>query len=97
MAVLGELTYGVTIKKCDECEYKRGDSLRDDLLVTAGARAAYMDGNCIGLPSGTKGERELSLYIAKLVDYYISIGADKNFDEFIETALIEKYGYKKGE
>ena len=40
---IGSLYFGVDVKRCDQCEYKKDESLRENLLVTAGSRAAYMD------------------------------------------------------
>lgn len=75
-------------------------NIRDDLLVTMGARAAYMhDKDLIKLPSGVEGERELSAFVVTTVNKYIfSPGLfDMNFDEYIETALTEKYGVSEKE
>lgn len=95
MANISDLAIGVDFKRCDKCEYKRDASFRDNLLITAGARAAYMDGTYIGLPSGVEGEAELALYISRLVDSYMLLETEQNFDLYIETALLEKYGYKE--
>jgi hypothetical protein len=90
---------GVDVKKCSECAYKFQASIRDNLLVTAGARAAYMDdANVINLPSGTDGEDELALFLSKVVDQYINYKRffdEPNFDEFVEKSLQEKYGEDK--
>lgn len=70
-------------------------SLRDNLLVTAGARAAYMDSKgCIDLPGGVEGEDILADFIAEAVDRYIAnipygVGP---FDIYIETGLSRKFG-----
>lgn len=73
-------------------------SLRDNLLVTAGARAAYMDGmtETISLPGGIEGEDVLAEFIVDMVDQYlyanaIAIGVEP-FDIYIEKALINKFG-----
>lgn len=92
---IDKLTIGVDFKRCDKCEYKRDASFRDNLLVTAGARAAYMDGTYISLPSGVEGEAELTLYISRLVDSYMLLETEQNFDFYVETALIKKYGHKE--
>lgn len=85
---------GVEFHRCDECEYKRDASLRDDLLVTAGARAAYMhDKDVIDIPDGVEGEAELARFITNRVYYYLAID-ERNFDNYIESALISKYGGK---
>ena len=41
---IGSVQFGVDVKRCDQCEYKNENPIRDNLLVTAGARAAYMQG-----------------------------------------------------
>lgn len=91
-----DLELGISFKKCSECEYKRDTSLRDDLLVTAGSRLAYMD--CKGLvdiPEGVEGEHQIAKFIAASVDYYLHSLEDYIFDEFIEDVLLSKY--RKGE
>lgn len=45
MSKIGDLTVGISVKRCEECEYKNRD-IRDNLLVTAGVRAADMDHDC---------------------------------------------------
>lgn len=75
-------------------------SIRDNLLVTMGTRAAYMD--CLGtitLPSGVGGETQLAEFVSKTVDQYIeeSLDVEWSFDEYIETALEKKYGVKEDE
>lgn len=75
-------------------------SLRDNLLVTAGARAAYMDSkDCIDLPGGVEGEDILAGFIVDMVDQYmyadaICIGVEP-FDVYIEKALLAKFGGAK--
>lgn len=67
--------------------------LRDDLLVTAGSRVAYMDvSNTIVLPEGTDGEREISLVVSKAVDNYIDNNVDESYDIFIEDVINKEYG-----
>ena len=69
------------------------NSRRDDLMVTMGARAAYME--CIGnitLPKGVDGEYELSVFVAEKVDHYIDNEIDEAFDIYIEEALEKEYG-----
>ena len=88
---IGSIQYGLVINRCDECEYKNG-GYRDDLLVIAGARAAYMDSKgIINIPEGLVGEAEYSSYVKKIVDAYYYI-EDTIFDEYIEEALMKKYG-----
>lgn len=70
-------------------------SLRDNLLVTAGARAAYMDSKgCIDLPGSVEGEDILAEFIVDMVDCYIDGGFDEPFDIYIEESLIIKFGGK---
>lgn len=69
-------------------------SIRDNLLVTMGSRAAYMDASKdIELPSGSRGEDILANFCAKKVDEYIARSKEEDliFDEFIETALSERF------
>lgn len=71
-------------------------TLRDDLLVTAGARAAHMEWlGSIDLPSGSRGETELADFIVEVCDRYINKESYIPFDEYIEKALMEKYGDKE--
>ena len=73
----------------------KDNKFRANLLVTAGARAAYMDcSRSIDLPGGIEGEDELAEFVEKTVDQFIATDDDTNFDIFIETALIKKYGKK---
>lgn len=70
--------------------------LRNNLLVTMGARAAYME--CLGLielPRGVDGEKELSDFITNKVDIYMAerlVTYDMNFDQYMEESLLNKYG-----
>lgn len=73
---------------------------RDEMLVTMGARAAYMESRGdIKLPSGVQGEHELASYVSRKVGEYMNLRdsrlVDITFDEFIETALINAYGHKE--
>ena len=89
---IGNLYFGVDIKRCDQCEYKNVPEIRNNLLVTAGARAAYM--NCsdkIHIPEGIEEEFKLSEFLTKVVDDYLRLDCG-NFDLYLETKLIEKYG-----
>ena len=68
-------------------------STRDNLLVTMGARAAYMEcKGLIELPSGVNGEYKVAEFVASKVDDYIDNGIDESFDCYVEDALMEKYG-----
>ena len=73
--------------------------LRDNLLVTMGARAAYMhDRGDIELPSGVEGEKTIAEFVARAVSTYITygnIGLSVNFDEFAEGILKKQYGVEK--
>ena len=89
---IDNLYFGVDIKRCDQCEHKNVPEIRDNLLVTAGARAAYM--NCsdkIHIPEGIEEEFKLSKFLTKVVDDYLRFEWE-NFDLYLETKLIEKYG-----
>lgn len=67
-------------------------SLRDNLLVTIGSRAAYMDSaGHIELPDSAYEEDELALFAAKLADDYIKDHPDESFDKFIEAALGQRF------
>ena len=88
---IGSLQLGVDVKRCDQCEYKNNE-LRDNLLVTAGCRAVHMDmRGAIDIPQGVDAEADSSYIIAKLVDRYL-LQNDVNFDLFIESGLMQKYG-----
>lgn len=67
-------------------------SIRDNLLITAGSRAAYMDAfHVIDLPYGVDGEDEIADFVTKLVDEYLMKNDDQPFDIFIEKALMKRY------
>lgn len=69
--------------------------IRDNLLVTAGARAAYMDMNDeICLPRGVEGEDKLTKFVVDAVKTYRKLPDDVPFDEFIEKELIHEFGKK---
>jgi hypothetical protein len=94
---IASVQYGMEIKRCDKCEYKCENPIRDDLLVTAGARAAYMHSmDYIDIPSGTEGESELAKFISRRVVWYLCNGYGLNFDEFIEQDLLAQYGGQNG-
>ena len=89
---VGNLYFGIDIKRCDQCKYKNIPEIRDNLLITAGARAAYM--NCsdkIDIPEGIEEEFKLAEFLTKVVDEYIRLD-EVNFDLYLEAKLIEKYG-----
>lgn len=67
-------------------------NIRDNLLVTAGTRAAYMDAfNVIDLPSGVDGEDEIASEITNAVDKYLEQDVDESFDIYIEEFLIGRF------
>jgi hypothetical protein len=69
--------------------------IRDNMLVTAGVRAGYMDiSEEINLPSGVSGENRVATYIASIVDNYIKSKNDMPFDDYIETLLTCTFGGK---
>lgn len=66
---------------------------RDNLLVTAGARAAYMHMlGAIDFNNDLEGEDELSEFVSKTIDAYLADSSDENFDSYIETKLLERFG-----
>lgn len=92
---IGELHYGVTVKRCDECE--KNDYVRDKLIAVAGARAAYMDDmGKIDIPGDLMGEDRMARCVIGIVDNYLNYSPDANFDSYIET-LIEREFPLKGE
>ena len=76
--------------RSNDPEYQK--KLRDNLLVSIGSRAAYMDvmGH-ITMPYGSKGEDELAEFSAMLADRYIQEKPECGFDEYIETALAKRF------
>ena len=70
------------------------NELRDDLLVTMGARAAYMEcAGVIRLPAGINGEEELAKFVVNRVDEFVECCMyEIPFDLFIETELKNEYG-----
>lgn len=95
---VGSIQFGVRVIQCAGCERFQPQSWRDDLLVTAGARAAYMDyKGLIEIPGYIAGESMLSAYISTEVDWYLNISpaGAVSFDEFIEQRLLDKYGVDK--
>lgn len=76
-------------------------SLRDNLIATLGRRAGNME--CIGfieIDGTSLGEDRFAAFAARTVSEWLALDPDASgtlsFDEFIETALIEKYRIKKG-
>lgn len=95
---ISTLYLGVDVKRCDQCDYKSERPLRDNLLVTAGARAAYMeDANHIELPHGVDGEAKLAQFVSRTVDCYLNRVRYRDIccDEYIETELMKEYGNKE--
>lgn len=92
------LTLGLDIKRCDQCDYKSDAPIREHLMVIMGARAAYMEyAEMIDIPGGLGGEGELVWFVRKTVNSYIqktTDGEDINFDNYIETALLNEYSTK---
>lgn len=68
---------------------------RDDLLITAGKAAAYMEcSRVINLPHGTE-EDELVGFITGAVSEYIREEIDIPFNYYIESKLLKEYGIKE--
>lgn len=89
---IGSLYFGVDLRRCDQCEYKNIPEIRDNLLVTAGTRAVYMNYNGkINIPEGFEEENKLAEFLTCVVDDYIRLDG-KNFDLYLEYRLIERYG-----
>lgn len=83
---IGDLSPAPALKKPVDPE------IRDNLLVTAGMRAGYMDNHgdidlCI---SSSEDENRVASYIAGVVDEYLTL-KDVNFDEYIEKVLMKRY------
>jgi hypothetical protein len=69
--------------------------MRDELLVTMGARAASMEYlGLIDLPRKLDGESTLAKFVVETVDGYINKNVDESFDIYIEAALEKEYGNK---
>lgn len=67
--------------------------IRDNMLVTIGARAGYMDSmNLISVGGSVHDEEMLAKFAVSVVDEYLAIDSDTPFDEFIENALVKRYG-----
>lgn len=67
--------------------------IRDNMLVTIGVRAGYMDSmNHISIGGSVHDEEMLAKFAVGVVDEYLATDNDMPFDEFIEKALTERYG-----
>lgn len=93
--VLTRILSGVTIKGISLTDDDH-PKFRDDLLITAGKAAAYMEcSRVINLPHGTE-EDDLVGFITGAVDKYIDEEIDIPFDYYIESKLLKKYQIKEG-
>ena len=93
--VLTRILSGVTIKGISLTDDDH-PKFRDDLLITAGKAAAYMEcSRVINLPHGTE-EDELVGFITGAVDNYIDEEIDIPFDYYIESKLLKEYQIKEG-
>lgn len=85
--------FSFKLSELQKAEPPKSYSVRDNLLVTAGARAAYMDmRGTIDLPGGLEGEDRLAEFIVDVVRAYGKIPDDTPFDEFIERELVCEFG-----
>ena len=92
--VLTRILSGVTIKGISLTDDDH-PKFRDDLLITAGKAAAYMEcSRVINLPHGTE-EDELVGFIIGAVDKYIDEEIDIPFDYYIESKLLKEYQIKE--
>ena len=92
--VLTRILSGVTIKGISLTDDDH-PKFRDDLLITAGKAAAYMEcSRVINLPHGTE-EDELVEFITGAVDKYIDEEIDIPFDYYIESKLLKEYQIKE--
>jgi hypothetical protein len=89
-------SFSFKLSELYKAEPPKSYSIRDNLLITAGARAAYMDmrGN-IDLPGGLEGEDRLAEFVVDAVRTYSKITDDIPFDEFIERELVCEFGKVK--
>ena len=93
--VLTRILSGVTIKGISLTDDDH-PKFRDDLLITAGKAAAYMEcSRVINLPHGTE-EDKLVGFIIGAVDKYIDEEIDIPFDYYIESKLLKEYQIKEG-
>ena len=91
--VLTHVLSGVTIKGISLTDDH--PKFRDNLLITAGEAAAYMEcSRVINLPHGTE-EDELVGFITGAVDKYIDEEIDIPFDYYIESKLLKEYQIKE--
>ena len=91
--VLTRILSGVTIKGISLTDDH--PKFRDDLLITAGKAAAYMEcSRVINLPHGTD-EDNLVGFITGAVDKYIDEEIDIPFDYYIESKLLKEYQIKE--
>ena len=85
---------GVTIKGISLTDDDH-PKFRDDLLITAGKAAAYVEcSRVINLPHGTE-EDNLVGFIIRAVDKYIDEEIDIPFDYYIESKLLKEYQIKE--
>lgn len=92
--VLTRILSGVTIKGISLTDDDH-PKFRDNLLITAGKAAAYMEcSRVINLPHGTE-EDELVGFIIGAVDKYIDEEIDIPFDYYIESKLLKEYQIKE--
>ena len=92
--VLTRILSGVTIKGISLTDDDH-PKFRDDLLITAGKAAAYMEcSRVINLPHGTE-EDNLVGFITGAVDKYIDEEIDIPFDYYIESKLLKEYQIKE--
>ena len=66
--------------------------IRDNLLVTVGSRAAYMDhAGYIQVPAGAFVVDVLANFSSEIVVVWLRTECDTCFDEYIETALENRF------
>lgn len=69
---------------------------RYNLLVTGGVWAATLQHKgTIVLPPGEEGYDTLARFVKNRVNQYIDNKIDISFDEYIEKALIERFGERE--
>ena len=91
--VLTRILSGVTIKGISLTDDH--SKFCDDLLITAGKAAAYMEcSRVINLPHGTE-EDELVDFITGAVDKYIDEEIDSPMEYYIERKLLKEYKIKE--
>lgn len=92
--VLTRILSGATIKGISLTDDDH-PKFRDDLLITAGKAAVYMEcSRVINLPHGTE-EDDLVGFITGAVDKYIDEEIDIPFDYYIESKLLKEYQIKE--